>query len=112
MLYSPGLLDAEGERFCYTVLELQNQCLGFDFIGTAVDESVDDIGTVEVPSSWKTSILEMGNLEMYFDLYAMLSPALQPKVRTAESDSLILAGKCPLANFRCISGFVCRPCLL
>jgi exportin-7 len=72
--------DAESERFCYNVLELQNQCLGFDFIGTAVDESVDDIGTVEVPSSWKTSILELGNLEMYFDLYAMLSPALQPKV--------------------------------
>lgn len=29
------------------------RCLSYDFVGTALDESVEDLGTIQVPSSWR-----------------------------------------------------------
>ena len=43
------------------LLQLTVNCLTFDFIGTSMDESSDDLGTVQIPTSWRG-----GNLCYYF----------------------------------------------
>ena len=35
------------------LLQLTCNCLSFDFIGTSMDESSDDLGTVQIPTSWR-----------------------------------------------------------
>lgn len=35
------------------LLQLTCNCLSFDFIGTASDESVDELGAVQIPTTWR-----------------------------------------------------------
>ncbi|KAL3894264.1 MAG: hypothetical protein SGCHY_005376, partial [Lobulomycetales sp.] len=49
-----------------TLVVLRN-CLGFDFIGTIPDDSSDDIGTIQIPSSWKSLICEFSTIKLFFD---------------------------------------------
>ena len=35
------------------LLQLTCSCLSFDFIGTSMDESSDDLGTVQIPTNWR-----------------------------------------------------------
>ena len=56
-------------------------CLTFDFIGTSVDESSDDLGTVQIPTSWRPAFLDFATVQLFFDLYASLPATLSPVVR-------------------------------
>lgn len=56
-------------------------CLTFDFIGTSVDESSDDLGTVQIPTSWRPAFLDFSTVQLFFDLYASLPATLSPVVR-------------------------------
>lgn len=56
-------------------LDLAIKCLSFDFIGTNPDESSEDIGALQVPSSWRVVIQEPSTMQLLFDVYnAMPSP--------------------------------------
>ncbi|KAL8129299.1 hypothetical protein V2J09_018454 [Rumex salicifolius] len=55
-------------------LSLSLRCLSFDFTGASSDETSDEIGTVQVPSSWRPVIEELSTLQVYFDYYAMTKP--------------------------------------
>lgn len=35
-------------------------CLSYDFIGTCVDESTEDVTTVQIPSSWRPLFEDVG----------------------------------------------------
>ena len=55
-------------------------CLTFDFIGTTVDESSDDLGTVQIPTAWRPVFLDFSTIKLFFDLYATLPSTLSPMV--------------------------------
>jgi exportin-7 len=55
-------------------LQLSNQCLAFDFIGTNPEESSEDVGTVQVPSSWRTIVQDISTMQLFFDYYNFTEP--------------------------------------
>ncbi|PNY09092.1 exportin 7 [Trifolium pratense] len=57
-------------------LSLSLKCLSFDFVGTSVDESSDEFGTVQIPSPWKSVLEDSTTLQLFFDYYAITKPPL------------------------------------
>ncbi|KAJ1642973.1 hypothetical protein LPJ64_005217 [Coemansia asiatica] len=55
-------------------LLVQRDCLAFDFIGLAPDESSDDAVAIQIPSTWKDIIQTDDFLDPYFDGYKRCSP--------------------------------------
>ncbi|KAJ4706752.1 ARM repeat superfamily protein [Melia azedarach] len=51
-------------------LSLSLKCLSFDFMGTS-DESSDEIGTVQIPNSWRPLLEDPLTLQIFFDYYAI-----------------------------------------
>ena len=49
-------------------------CLSYDFVGTSLDESTEDIGTIQVPSSWRSLIEEPATMQLMFDVYKASAP--------------------------------------
>ncbi|KAJ2939896.1 hypothetical protein O0L34_g6599 [Tuta absoluta] len=69
-------LDLNDERqhaLISALLRLAHNCLTFDFISTASDESSDDLCTVQIPTSWRPTFLESGTLDLFFELYHVVS---------------------------------------
>ena len=57
-------------------MSLALACLSFDFVGTCVDESSEDLGTIQIPSAWRPSIEEPGTLGIFIDFYRASQPPL------------------------------------
>uniref|UniRef100_A0A7S1SV05 Exportin-7/Ran-binding protein 17 TPR repeats domain-containing protein n=1 Tax=Tetraselmis chuii TaxID=63592 RepID=A0A7S1SV05_9CHLO len=57
-------------------LSLALQCLSFDFVGTCLDESAEDLGTIQVPSAWRSVIEDPATLKVFLDFYAATKPPL------------------------------------
>nr|XP_018674150.1 PREDICTED: exportin-7-like isoform X3 [Musa acuminata subsp. malaccensis] len=57
-------------------LSLALKCLSFDFIGTSVDESSEEFGTLQIPSSWKPVVQDPSTLQIFFDYYRIMGPPL------------------------------------
>lgn len=57
-------------------LSLALKCLSFDFVGTSIDESSEEFGTVQVPSSWKPVLEDPSTLQIFFDFYAITQPPI------------------------------------
>ena len=55
-------------------LELLVMCLQYDFIGTNPDESGDDVGTIQVPSSWRGVIQEPQTMVLLLQFYRSCEP--------------------------------------
>lgn len=56
VLAKPLNLQDEGQQtLVMQVLKLVLNCLSFDFIGSSADESADDLCTVQIPTTWRTS---------------------------------------------------------
>jgi exportin-7 len=47
-------------------LSLSSRCLNFDFIGTNPDESAEDVGTIQVPNTWRT-VIQVGVWARHLD---------------------------------------------
>lgn len=56
-----------------TSLGLALACLSYDFIGTTLDEASEELGTIQVPSTWRLSIEDPSTVSLFFDLYAFQS---------------------------------------
>uniref|UniRef100_A0A8D8RPF3 Exportin-7 n=2 Tax=Cacopsylla melanoneura TaxID=428564 RepID=A0A8D8RPF3_9HEMI len=69
-------LEGEGQIFMTQLLGLAQNCLTFDFIGTATDESSDDLCTVQIPTSWRPAFLDPNTLKLFFNLYHSLPNTL------------------------------------
>jgi exportin-7 len=57
-------------------LALALGCLSFDFVGTCMDESSEDLGTIQVPSAWRPAVEDPATLALFLDLYASSAPPL------------------------------------
>ena len=69
-------------------VKLTLNCLSYDFVGTSLDESTEDIGTIQVPSSWRELIEEPATTNLLLDVYKRNAPptsscALECLVRLA-----------------------------
>jgi len=69
-----GATPQQERKMRQQALMLSNNCLGFDFIGTNPDESADDIGTIQVPSSWRNVIQDPSTMSMLLDFYKSSEP--------------------------------------
>ncbi|KAK9289852.1 hypothetical protein L1049_008012 [Liquidambar formosana] len=77
-----------GSKLQELAISLALKCLSFDFMGTSFDESSDEIGTVQIPSSWRPVLEDPSTLQIFFDYYAITKPhvakaALECLVRLA-----------------------------
>ncbi|KAK9818400.1 hypothetical protein WJX72_012091 [[Myrmecia] bisecta] len=50
--------------------------LSFDFVGTCLDESAEDLGTIQVPSAWRPVVEDATTLQLFLDFYASTEPPL------------------------------------
>ncbi|KAL8529319.1 hypothetical protein ACS0TY_006656 [Phlomoides rotata] len=57
-------------------LSLSLKCLSFDFVGTSIDESSEEFGTVQIPLAWKPVLEDSSTLQIYFDYYALTKPPI------------------------------------
>jgi len=55
-------------------LRLALGCLSYDFIGTSVDESTEDVGTVQIPSNWRGVIEDENTLSTVLQAYTTSQP--------------------------------------
>ena len=55
-------------------LSLVVRCLNFDFIGTNPDESTEDVGTIQAPTSWRPLLSDPATTDLLFDFYAKTEP--------------------------------------
>ncbi|XP_010558032.1 PREDICTED: exportin-7-like isoform X2 [Tarenaya hassleriana] len=67
--------DAAG-RLQELALSLALRCVSFDFVGTSIDESSEEFGTVQIPTSWRSVLEDYSTLQMFFDYYATTEPPL------------------------------------
>ncbi|PWA74654.1 ARM repeat superfamily protein [Artemisia annua] len=65
-----------GSRLQELALSLALKCLSYDFVGTSIDESSEEFGTVQVSSSWKPVLEDPSTLQIFFDYYAITKPPL------------------------------------
>nr|CAD1829015.1 unnamed protein product [Ananas comosus var. bracteatus] len=74
-LKSDGTMQVPDLLRQYT-LSLALRCLSFDFIGTSLDESSEEFGTVQIPSSWRPLLQDPSTLQIFFDFYRIAEPPL------------------------------------
>lgn len=75
----PRQQDILGEQS----LSLAVRCLNFDFIGTNPDESTEDVGTIQAPTSWRPLLSDPATTELLFDFYANTEPPQSAKAMEA-----------------------------
>lgn len=57
-------------------MQLALHCLSFDFVGTCMDESAEDLGTIQIPSAWRPAIEDATMLQLFLDFYTNSQPPL------------------------------------
>jgi exportin-7 len=67
-------LSEKEKKLSQHLLSLVCQCLSYDFIGTNPEESAEDVGTVQVPSSWRATMQDPQTMTLLFDWYACTEP--------------------------------------
>lgn len=53
-------------------LQLALTCLSFDFVGSTLDDSNEDIGTLHPPSSWHVVVEDPNTVKIFLDVYKAL----------------------------------------
>jgi len=79
-LVSANQMQENQQGFVASVLELSLACLSYDFIGTSVDESSDDLSTVQIPTSWRENFVNLTISHLFFNLYKILPANLSALV--------------------------------
>eukprot|EP01062_Namystynia_karyoxenos_P054833 TRINITY_DN453_c0_g1_i1.p1 TRINITY_DN453_c0_g1~~TRINITY_DN453_c0_g1_i1.p1 ORF type:complete len:1120 (+),score=403.14 TRINITY_DN453_c0_g1_i1:101-3460(+) len=68
------------QRYTEQAVQLVLSCLTFDFVGLFSDESTDDVGTVQIPSSWKPLLVDPKTMQLFWDTYSVLPPPLSSDI--------------------------------
>mmetsp|Transcript_23338 Transcript_23338/g.78457 ORF Transcript_23338/g.78457 Transcript_23338/m.78457 type:complete len:1080 (-) Transcript_23338:139-3378(-) len=55
-------------------LQLALLCLSYDFIGTTFDEASEELGTIQVPSSWRSLMEDQTTMQLFWDMYLSSQP--------------------------------------
>ncbi|XP_062111897.1 uncharacterized protein LOC133823253 isoform X2 [Humulus lupulus] len=69
-----------GSKMQELVISLALSCLSFDFLGTSFDESSDEIGTIQIPNSWRPILEDPSTLQIFFDYYTITQPHFSKEV--------------------------------
>ncbi|CAI5993163.1 unnamed protein product, partial [Closterium sp. NIES-64] len=85
-------------------VSLALRCLSFDFVGTSLDESSEELGTIQVPSSWRAVLEDTATMQLFFDYYAATKPplsnqALECLVRLASVRRSLFTGEAERLKF-------------
>mmetsp|Transcript_12963 Transcript_12963/g.18933 ORF Transcript_12963/g.18933 Transcript_12963/m.18933 type:complete len:1115 (-) Transcript_12963:105-3449(-) len=75
--------QAQEQSLGEQALRLTVKCLNFDFIGTNPDESSEDVGTIQAPTSWRSVLQDPSTIELFFELYKNTSPPRSSKAMEA-----------------------------
>ncbi|KAG6783265.1 hypothetical protein POTOM_012710 [Populus tomentosa] len=73
-------------------LSLSLKCLSFDFVGTSIDESSEEFGTIQVlityssniPTSWRSVLEDPSTLQIFFDYYAITTSPCSKELKIRE----------------------------
>ncbi|KAG0364963.1 Exportin 7 [Gamsiella multidivaricata] len=65
--------DPNAAKFTESILVLMRTCLMFDFIGTSPDESSDDVGSIQAPTTWRSIFEESGYLDVLWECWKKFS---------------------------------------
>ncbi|ORZ27064.1 armadillo-type protein [Lobosporangium transversale] len=65
--------DPDADKFRESILVLMRTCLSFDFIGTLPDESSDDVGSIQTPTTWRSVFEESGYLDILWECWKKFS---------------------------------------
>lgn len=89
--------DAD-DRLREQAIMLALKCLSFDFVGTSLDESSEDLGTIQIPSAWRPVLEDTSTMQLFFDYYGATKPplsnqALECLVRLASVRRSLFAGE-------------------
>ncbi|ORX56804.1 hypothetical protein DM01DRAFT_1334363 [Hesseltinella vesiculosa] len=68
------------ERMKQNTALLLLRCLSYDFTGTSLDESGEDIGTVQIPTSWRETFEQEHFLATFFRAYQEWQPPCSAKM--------------------------------
>ncbi|TDH72778.1 hypothetical protein CCR75_000536 [Bremia lactucae] len=69
-----GATPQQEARMGEQALAVLLKCLSFDFIGTNPDESTDETGSLQVPTSWRPVFQDPETIPLLFDFYKTTSP--------------------------------------
>ncbi|KAE9016975.1 Exportin-7-A [Phytophthora fragariae] len=69
-----GASPQQEARMGDQALALLIKCLSFDFIGTNPDESSEETGSLQVPTSWRAVVQDPDTIQLLFDFYQTTSP--------------------------------------
>ncbi|KAF1791887.1 Armadillo-type fold [Phytophthora cactorum] len=69
-----GATPQQEARMGDQALSLLIKCLSFDFIGTNPDESSEETGSLQIPTSWRSVIQDPDTLQLLFDFYKATNP--------------------------------------
>ncbi|OQS03410.1 exportin, partial [Thraustotheca clavata] len=86
----PGATADQENRMAEFALNLAIKCLSFDFIGINPDESAEDAGALQVPTSWRLIIQEPETMTLLFDFYNA-APAGSPNAPRCLETLMLLA---------------------
>ncbi|CAI5527637.1 unnamed protein product [Closterium sp. Naga37s-1] len=75
-LTPPPSSPAADDKLRAEAVSLALRCLSFDFVGTSLDESSEELGTIQVPSSWRAVLEDTATMQLFFDYYAATKPPL------------------------------------
>jgi len=89
LIQGKSMLNMDEQRLAEITLDLIKACLSFDFIGTNTDESTEEIGSVQIPVSWRPTISDPLTLKTIFHTFELLNPPKSSKV--LECVSVIVA---------------------
>ncbi|ORX83183.1 exportin-7 [Anaeromyces robustus] len=89
LIQGKSMLNIEEQKLAEITLELIRACLTFDFIGTNTDESTEEIGSIQIPVSWRPTISDPLTLKTIFHTFELLNPPRSSKV--LECVSVIVA---------------------
>ncbi|KAJ7517501.1 hypothetical protein O6H91_21G026900 [Diphasiastrum complanatum] len=103
-LTSLSQLKSDDERLREQAISLALKCLSFDFVGSSMDESSEDVGTIQIPSSWRPLLEDPSTMQMFFDYYACTKPplsneALECLVRLASVRRSLFSGESERLKF-------------
>ncbi|KAF9967387.1 Exportin 7 [Mortierella alpina] len=68
-----GLSDGVSNRLKQSILLLMKACLSFDFIGTSYEESSDDLGCIQAPTTWRAVFEESDYLTVLWECWKSCS---------------------------------------
>ncbi|VAH76226.1 unnamed protein product [Triticum turgidum subsp. durum] len=61
-------------------ISLALRCLSFDFVGSPVDESSEEFGTVQLPASWRPLLQDPSTVQIFFDYYKVNDTSVSKEV--------------------------------